>query len=121
MFEKLFKRTDINNSAINKILITKEDQLEELLNVSKQKPVLLFKHSSSCGISAMVLKHFENNLLDKNDDYNYYFLDLLKYRNISNLIAKKFQIMHQSPQLILIKNGKVVDHSSHYGIMEMNF
>jgi len=121
MFEKLFKRTDINNSIINKILLSNEDQLEELLDASKQKPVLLFKHSNSCGISAMVLKRFENKLQDKNDQYDYYFLDLLRYRNISNLIAKKFQIMHQSPQLILIKNGKVVDHSSHYGIMEMNF
>ncbi len=54
------------------------------------------------------------------DAYHFYFLDLLKYRSISNLIARKFDIPHQSPQLILIKDGEVVDHSSHYGVLQMD-
>jgi len=120
MFERSYKRKGNNGSDIDKILLTNEDQLEELIIASKTKPVLLFKHSSSCGISAMVYKRFENGLQDKHDLYYYYFLDLLRYRNISDLIAEKFQIMHQSPQLILIKNGIVEDHSSHYGIVQMN-
>lgn len=119
MFGRFFKREENDNSDTDRILLTTEDQLDTLLEASNDKPVLLFKHSSSCGISAMVLKRFESKLKEENDTYHYYFLDLLRYRNISNLIAKKFDIMHQSPQLILIKNGKVVDYSSHYGIMEM--
>jgi bacillithiol system protein YtxJ len=121
MFGRFFKREENDNSDTDRILLTSEDQLEELLKASKTRSVLLFKHSTSCGISAMVHKRFENKLQDKKDLYDYYFLDLLRYRDISDLIAKKFNIMHQSPQLILIKKGKVVDHSSHYGIMDMSF
>ena len=121
MFERLYRKKENNGSDIDRILLKNEGQLDELIIASKTKPVLLFKHSTSCGISAMVHKRFENELKDKNDLYYYYFLDLLRYRDISNLIAEKFNIIHQSPQLILIKNGKVVDHSSHYGIMDMSF
>ncbi len=119
MFQNIFGRKDKENLEVSKIFLTEEDHLDVLLDASNHKPVLLFKHSSSCGISAMVLKRFESKLKDRNDVYHYYFLDLLRYRNISNLITKKLNVLHQSPQLILIKNGKVVDHSSHYGIMDI--
>jgi len=119
MFQNIFNRKEDNNSGIDRILLINEDQLDELLKVSQLKPVLLFKHSTSCGISAMVIKRFENKLENNKDKYHYYFLDLIRYRNISNNIAIKFNILHQSPQLILIENGKVVDHASHYGIIDM--
>ena len=119
MFQNIFNRKEDTNSGVDWILLTNEDQLYELLQVSQLKPVMLFKHSSSCGISAMVLKRFENKLQNKNEDYYLYFLDLIRYRDISNLIANKFGVLHQSPQLIVIKKGKVVDHSSHYGIIDM--
>lgn len=119
MFQNIFNRKEDNNTWTGRILLTKEDQLDELLKVSQLKPVLLFKHSTSCGISAMVIKRFENKLKNNKDKYHYYFLDLIRYRNISNLIERNFGVMHQSPQLILIEDGKVVDHASHYGIMEM--
>ena len=119
MFQNIFNRKEDNNSGISRILLTNNDQLDELLKVSQFKPVLLFKHSTSCGISAMVIKRFENKLENNKDKYHYYFLDILRYRNISNNIAIKFNIPHQSPQLILIENGKVVGNASHYGIMDM--
>ncbi len=120
MFQKYFKRTENDYFVIGRILLTDENQLEEILIASKIKPVLLFKHSTSCGISAMVLRKFENKLSDEMDAYHFYFLDLLKYRSISNLIASKFDIPHQSPQLILIKEGEVVHYSSHYGVLQMD-
>ncbi len=119
MFQNIFNRKEDNNLGIDRILLTDEDQLDELLKGSQLKPVLLFKHSTSCGISAMVLKRLENKLSEKNEDYYFYFLDLIRYRNISNLIVRKFDISHQSPQLILIENGKVVGSASHYGILDM--
>ena len=119
MFQNIFNRNEDENSEVDRILLTEEGQLKELLDASVQKPVLLFKHSTSCGISAMVLKRLENKLNKKNEDYYFYFLDLIRYRSISNLIADEFNIPHQSPQLIILKNGKVVDYSSHYGIIEI--
>ncbi|MCD6544389.1 MAG: bacillithiol system redox-active protein YtxJ, partial [Flavobacteriaceae bacterium] len=112
MFQNIFNRKEDNTSGIDRILLTSDDQLDELLKASHFKPVLLFKHSTSCSISAMVIKWFENKLESKKGEYHYFFLDLIRYRNISNLIVRKFDISHQSPQLILIENGKVVGSAS---------
>lgn len=119
MFGNVFSKKKSEDLNMERILLIDENQIDDLLQASNQKPVLLFKHSTSCGISAMVLKRFENDLQKKNNTYHYYYLDLLRYRNISGIIAEKFNIVHQSPQLLLIQNGIVKDHSSHYGIMQM--
>jgi len=121
MFENFFKKTEEKKISLKKIDLTNEDQIDELLNLSNQETVLLFKHSTRCGISNMVLKRFENKLNKNEEELNYYLLDLLRYRNLSNLIAEKFKIPHQSPQLIVIKDKKVVNHDSHYGILEVPF
>jgi len=101
--------------TVNWIPLTAESQLESLLNESEQKPVIVFKHSTRCSISRFALNDFE---LDWQLDWdcNCYFLDLLEFRNISNLIAEKFQVMHQSPQVILLINREVVHHASHQSI-----
>lgn len=119
MFKNLFKKSEPSNTDINRIALTSEDQIDELLNLSYQKSVLLFKHSSRCGISSMVLKRFENKIKQEQSEFAYYFLDLLQHRNISNMIANKLNVPHQSPQLIIIKNGRVTNHSSHYGIVDL--
>lgn len=92
-------------------------QLEEIKNSSAEKPVLIFKHSTSCSISAMAWDRMARNW--KSEDFEKvtpYYLDLIGYRVISNQIAKDFGIMHESPQVILIKNGKAVYDNSHMGI-----
>lgn len=119
MFDRLFKKKEVNTSQVERIDLTSEDQLDELLSLSIEKPVLIFKHSTRCGISNMVLKRFENQLNKNESEVYYYFLDLLKYKSLSNLIANKFSVPHQSPQLIVLKNKKITDHSSHYGIMDI--
>ncbi|WP_462253929.1 bacillithiol system redox-active protein YtxJ [Ekhidna sp.] len=90
-------------------------QLEEIDNLSQEKPVLLFKHSTRCSISAMSLGRFERSF---SDDYSFepYFLDLIAHRDVSNMIAERYGIRHESPQAILIANGKAVFNSSHMGI-----
>ena len=90
-------------------------QINEIITISEEKPVVIFKHSTRCSVSRMALKQFENefNLQDKMDAY---FLDLIENRAISNEIAKKFDVMHQSPQLLLIKNGKCIYNISHSDI-----
>ena len=95
--------------------LTDLGQLNEIINLSTEKPVIIFKHSTRCSISRMVLKQFENEF-DLQDKVIPYFLDLLEYRNVSNEISSRFGVYHQSPQIILVKDGKAVYNASHESI-----
>jgi bacillithiol system protein YtxJ len=95
--------------------LTHLDQLDMIINDSWEIPVLIFKHSTRCIISRTVLKNFEKEF-DLGDKVKPYFLDLLEFRPISNEIAAVFNVTHQSPQLIVIKNGKAVFDTSHDNI-----
>ncbi|WP_010523525.1 bacillithiol system redox-active protein YtxJ [Aquimarina agarivorans] len=97
------------------IPLTEMSQLDEIKEKSKSKPQVIFKHSTRCGISSMVIKQFEATY-SLEDQVDIYYLDLLNFRPISLKIAEKFSVMHQSPQLIALKNGEVVGHSSHHDI-----
>ncbi|MGB7841949.1 MAG: bacillithiol system redox-active protein YtxJ, partial [Salinimicrobium sp.] len=97
--------------------LTREEQLDEIGKESKEKTVVIFKHSTRCGVSRMVLRTFENSFKkEQGEDHKMYFLDLVANRNISNEIAKRFNVAHESPQVIVLKNGKVVHHASHHAI-----
>lgn len=103
-------------SYINWIPLTSIDKLEEIKEESKTASVLIFKHSTRCGISSMVIKRFENLFQEEHQHLKVYYLDLLSYRTISDEIGYAFQVMHQSPQLIVVKNSVAVHHASHYDI-----
>lgn len=98
--------------TINWISLTNENQLENLTKTS-----VLFKHSTRCGISSSVLKRFEQQFGEIDDTVDFYFLDLLNFRNISNAIAEKFNVVHQSPQVVVVKNSELLAHGSHYDIL----
>jgi len=83
---------------------------------SFQEKVLIFKHSTRCFISKTVLKSFEKQMQNSDKDYSYYFLDLIANRDISNEIESRFDVTHQSPQLIALENGKVFHNASHQSI-----
>ena len=100
--------------------LTSSEQLETIKTESNTASVLIFKDSTRCGISKMVIKQFEKLFTEENQHLKVYYLDLLNYRDISNEIAVKFQVMHQSPQLIVVRNGVAVAHSSHNEITETN-
>lgn len=89
-------------------------QIAELKANSYQRPQLIFKHSTRCSISQMALSRFERSWSDS--EIECYFLDLLKFRAISNFIETEFEVEHQSPQVLLIKNGQCVYHESHNAI-----
>ncbi len=96
------------------------DQLGDIIEKSAQKPQIIFKHSTTCGISRMVLQMFGNDYDLNDEEADLYFLDLHAFREVSNEVAKKFQVLHQSPQLLVIKKGVVVAHESHGAISEIN-
>jgi bacillithiol system protein YtxJ len=100
--------------------LTSSEQLETIKTESNTASVLIFKDSTRCGISKMVIKQFEKLFTEENQHLKVYYLDLLNYRDISNEIAVKFQVMHQSPQLIVVRNGSAIHHASHNDITQVN-
>jgi bacillithiol system protein YtxJ len=94
--------------------LTSEDQLDEIRNRSKAKPQVIFKHSIRCGISSMALSRLERTYTPMNADF--YLLDIISYRSISNKIASAFDVPHESPQVLVIANEKCVYDESHSGI-----
>ena len=114
-FSKLFNEESSNTNKIEWIPLETIEQLDTIVQESYEMPVLIFKHSTRCSISRFALKRFENEF-ELQEQVLPYFLDLLNYREISNEIAVKFGVQHQSPQVLLIKAGKVVYHDSHDGI-----
>jgi len=118
VFNSIFGKSGNQTSSegkINWIQLTDLGQLDEVATFSNQKPVVIFKHSTRCSISRMALKRFETEY-DLEDKVDVYFLDLLEHRDISNAIATRFNVVHQSPQLLLIKEGKSVYDVSHSDI-----
>ena len=88
-------------------------QLKHIGEKSKTKTQVIFKHSTRCGISRMVINQFVANYNLNEKDLDLYYLDLLSFRDVSDEVGYKFQVVHQSPQLLVIKNGLVVAHESH--------
>ena len=97
------------------IPLTTESQLQEIIDLSKNTPQVIFKHSTTCSISNMAFSRFER--AEAPDNIDFYYLDLLNFRPLSAAIAEKFQVHHESPQVLLIKNGECTYDESHYGIM----
>ncbi len=103
-------------SNVHWIPLKSLDHLEEINTISKEETVLIFKHSTRCGISRMVIKMFEKQFDEELKELKVYYLDLLNFRELSNEVGYAFQVQHQSPQLLVIKNGEAVNYASHYDI-----
>ncbi len=101
------------------IPLTSLEQLDDIAENSKTNTQLIFKHSTTCGISRMVLNMFTSNYKAEKDA-DIYFLDLHAHREVSNAVASKFQVLHQSPQLLIIKNGEATYHTSHGAIADLD-
>jgi bacillithiol system protein YtxJ len=95
--------------------LTQPEQIAEIKALSESTSVMIFKHSTRCSVSGMSL----DRLLRKwknGDEVVPYFLDLIAHRELSNLVAQEFGVPHESPQVIIIKNGEAIYNDSHFGI-----
>ncbi|MFA6150294.1 MAG: bacillithiol system redox-active protein YtxJ [Chitinophagaceae bacterium] len=99
---------------MNWIPLTSEAQLEEIKELSNSKPVVIFKHSTRCSISTMAKGRLDR--AEQPEGVDFYYLDLLAYRPVSNKIAEAFAVPHESPQLLLIKNAGCIYEETHNGI-----
>jgi bacillithiol system protein YtxJ len=96
--------------------LTQPEQLTELARESHEHPVLIFKHSTTCSISAAAKSKIERQWADSGLTTPLYYLDLLRFRPLSAQIAEQFGVRHESPQLLLIQDGECRYDASHMGI-----
>ena len=99
---------------MNWINLTEESQLETIYKESFEQPAVIFKHSTRCSISSMAKMRLDRE--DAPANANFYYLDLIAYRNLSNAIAEQYSVHHESPQILIIRNGECVYDESHNGI-----
>ena len=95
-------------------MLREESELEEINRRSESKSQVIFKHSTRCSISSVAKGRLERSRVPPGADFHY--LDLISFRNISNKIAQVFKIHHESPQILVIKNGECIYDESHMGI-----
>lgn len=122
IFDSIFgkkERIDIQDKKLPWIFLESMEQLDTIKASSEERPQVIFKHSSTCGISSMVLKMFKGSY-DPALDCDFYFLTIQTHRDLSNAIADRFGVRHESPQLLVIKNGKVTFHTSHGAIADLD-
>ena len=99
---------------MNWIALDSEEKIDEIKQNSRQSPQVIFKHSTRCSISSMAKSRLER--ATPPEGIAFYYLDLIAHRNVSNKVAEAFDVSHESPQVLIIKNGSCVYDESHSGI-----
>jgi bacillithiol system protein YtxJ len=118
MIQPFFLKKNNKNPALmewNNLSTT--EQIDDLIKESYNTKVAIFKHSTSCNVSKSAYDNLERDLKSfKEQKFGLYFLDLIRYRSVSNYIEEKLSVRHESPQIIVLENGKVIYHESHFQI-----
>lgn len=112
-----------NHSSFPWIPLEQIDQIDEVIERSYEKPVMIFKHSTRCSISRFALRQWENQ--SEVNSANYFLIDVLEYKLLSQYVAERLEIKHESPQVIVIKNREVITNLSHqnvqWDLIKLNF
>lgn len=90
------------------------DQFDALLAASADHPVVIFKHSPTCGTSAMAYDELSDLL--EGDGADVHLLDVLRSRPLSQAVAARLGVRHESPQVLILKDGAVRWQGSHYRV-----
>ncbi len=128
IFGKIFRKSsDIKETIQNQeegidwVSLTSVNQIEEVTKRSEAKLAGIFKHSTRCVISRTVIKMFSQSFPESlKDKIDLFYVDLLNHREVSNEIGYTYQVLHQSPQFLLISKGKAIVHASHYDITQID-
>ncbi|AWM14596.1 bacillithiol system redox-active protein YtxJ [Flavobacterium sediminis] len=117
-FGKMFDKKADDKESLPHVFwnCLEEVSFDAIEKQSFEKPIVIFKHSTRCSISRFVWNRFQQDYDIPDEKAVVYYLDLLAYRSISNEIAEKFGVIHQSPQVIVLKEGKAVYNASHDAI-----
>ena len=96
--------------------ISVEKEVGDILKSSNEKPQVIYKHSRSCAISYLALKNLETLPDEVKEKADFYMVDVIGQRPISNHITKELSVRHESPQLFVIKDGEVLWNGSHHQV-----
>jgi bacillithiol system protein YtxJ len=116
MFNKLFRNAQ-PDTALAWTSLTNESQINSIIQASFEVPQLIFKHSTRCSISQLALNRLERDWAFDTEQLVPHYLDLLNFRVVSNAITQNFNIEHESPQVLLIQNGKCVYYAAQNEIL----
>mgnify|MGYP002713194169 CR=1 FL=1 len=121
ILKRLFKSDDDSNLEFEWNYLLKISDFDRIIESSYDRTVVIFKHSTRCGISSSVLRKFEKAMVDKQAGYSFNMIKVIENRELSDEIAQRFSIRHESPQLLTIKNKAVQKYGSHYDILTLEF
>lgn len=96
------------------IQLTDEEQLKQIIQRSGDKPQVIFKHSTRCSISSVAFQRLQK--AQQPEGIDFYYLDLLAHRPLSNKISEIFRVHHESPQVLVIRDGQCIYDESHLAI-----
>ena len=99
---------------MNWIALQSDEQLRQIKEKSMQRPQVIFKHSTRCGTSAWAKNKLERS--QPAEELDFYFLDVINSRQLSRTVAEEFHVHHESPQILIIRNGECIYDESHHGI-----
>lgn len=116
LFDRFRSKNYEAASILNWKSIDSESKLHELIEQSSTKPQIIFKHSSSCGISFFAKKSLDSVEILENENFDAYLVDVIRERAISLKIEELTGIRHESPQILLFKNGEVIWDASHNSV-----
>lgn len=112
----MFNSSDETNDSFGWNGISGEEEVDHILMSSNEKPQVIYKHSRSCAISYLALKDLETLSVESKEKADFYMVDVIGQRPISNHITKELAVRHESPQLFVIKNGEVIWNGSHHQV-----
>ena len=117
MFNLFGKSKSTEKTGVSWLELANVATINKIKEASKERKVMIFKHSTRCGVSANVLYDLESAWVGSEmEGMTPYYLDLISNRSVSNQVAQVFGVMHQSPQVLVIENGKCIYHTSHMAI-----
>ena len=119
--KKIFNNDTVKEEPlINWAIMDGIDNMTEIIDKSKINTLIIFKHSSRCGMSSSILRKFEKKTSTALTDKKlFYFVNVIKHRDVSKEIEKRFSVRHESPQVLIVKNNEVIKHDSHYSILDI--
>jgi len=97
-------------------ILSKPEQLDEIVTESRRIAVVIYKHSLRCGVSSAAKRALDQDWDLQPDELKPYYLDVIGSRSLSDRVAQQFKVRHESPQIMLIRNGKVIYTNSHWQI-----
>ena len=109
-----------SDKGLEWVLLETEEEFEKLKMRSAERPQIIFKNSTACGISGMVLRSFESQYSSARKEADLHLLHIQYNRELSNLVSRSLGIRHESPQLLILRGGEVVAHASHSGITNID-